>query len=245
MSLTTLANERRSVAWHRPAAVVTWYYAIYGSARSMFASAGQPVTDNHAAAMRTYVSVLRERMPHPFDMIARHTKAEEYDLLLPCYPSTSKYDIKLAFAPSSHVARGMLLQYLSGTADWYLDRTKERLKRSHKIANFHKKEAKALRDKAVEQSIGFLHSAFRIRGKANYRDAMFLTYGARELNASPEFVSSLATTARFATLAALALAERQIGSEAIQSFVRDLGSNIRGVAAATPDETYWSAVLTN
>lgn len=243
MALTTLANDSRSVTWHRPAAVVTWYYAVYGSIRSMFAVAGQPVAENHSAAMRTYVSLLRQRMPHPFDMVARHHKAEEYELLLPLYPETQKYDLKLSFTPSAHAARGMLLQYLGGTADWYTDRTKERLKRQHKITSFHRQQAKDLRDKTLETQIGFMHAAFRIRGKANYRDAMFLTYGARELSVSPDFIVSLATTARFVTLAALAFAERQIGVESVRNFVADMQANIRGIAQATPDETYWTAAL--
>lgn len=243
MALTTIASDSRSVGWHRPAAVVTWYYAIYGSIRSMFAVAGQAVAENHGAAMRTYVSLLRQRMPHPFDMVARHRKAEQYELQLPLYPETEKYDLTLSFTPSSQAARGMLLQYLGGTAGWYTDRTKERLKQRHKITSFHRKEAKALRDEALEPQIGFMHCAFRIRGKANYRDAMFLTYGARELTASPDFVISLATTARFVTLAALAFAERQIGVESVRNFVADMQSNIRGIAHATPDETYWTAAL--
>jgi len=41
-------------------------------------------------------------------------------------------------------------------------------------------QAKQLRDDKLRgRSAGFLHQAFRYRGKANYRDALFLTYEAR------------------------------------------------------------------
>lgn len=45
------------------------------------------------------------------------------------------------------------------------------------FSNFRTKQAQQIRDKMlISKSVGFLHQAFRFRGKANYREALYLSH---------------------------------------------------------------------
>lgn len=79
---------------------------------------------------------------------------------------------------------GSCCSYLKGSAKWWREETEDNIKSSNnyfknnKISDFRKNEAKKIRDEKLKKiSIGFLHQAFRYRGKANYRDAIYLSYG--------------------------------------------------------------------
>jgi hypothetical protein len=127
MTLDRLSQAQTGLSWVRPSAIVTWYYAVYASTRVMFAAFGQPVGDNHSAAMKAYVSVLSPRMPHPLNMRARHVKGEQHHVYLPTYPHAVSAKLSVNFTPSRDVAQGMLLEYLSGNANWYTDCTKQQI----------------------------------------------------------------------------------------------------------------------
>src|SRR3546814_14320217 len=78
---------------------------------------------------------------------------------------------------------GCIAEYLSGTAKWEQWNCQERIKaeaafKDLGVDNFRSGPAKAMRDAAYRRrSIAFLQQASRYRGKANYRDAIFLAYG--------------------------------------------------------------------
>jgi hypothetical protein len=77
MTPDRLSQAQTGLSWVRPSAIVTWYYTVYACTRAMFAAFGQPVRDNHSAAMKAYVAVLSPRMPHPLNMRARHVPGVE------------------------------------------------------------------------------------------------------------------------------------------------------------------------
>lgn len=52
-------------------------------------------------------------------------KDEPYAVHLPTYPHAVSAKLSVTFTPSRDVAQGMLLEYLSGNANWYADRTKQ------------------------------------------------------------------------------------------------------------------------
>jgi len=240
MSLTRLATD--PAPFHRPATVVTWYYAVYNSVRAMFAAMGQPVGENHTAAMNAFASNLRTRLPHPFNMHAKHSDNENYKIILPSYPGVSSVNISGSFDPSAETAQGMLLEYLSGTARWYAGRTKNNLRDRRGVTSFRKRVDRELRDKWLAKDIAFLHCAFRYRTKANYRDAIYLTYGAREFYVARTFAEDLAAVARFIVLCAFAFCEWLVGTQELQNFAQDLDENIRGLNEARPTETFWRVI---
>jgi hypothetical protein len=239
MTLERTATVGNAVPWGRPTAVVTWYYAIYASIRAMLAALGQVVGDSHSAAMKAYAACLRAKLPHPLNMHGHRTEGEVYTIILPSHPRARPFDLIRSFPGTSAAARGMLLQYLSGTSKWYAERTKAQILRENKFHSFRTRLVRDERDRRLQSDIAFLHCAFRYRGKANYRDAIYLTYGSSDLASATHFVGDLSACARFGSLVALAFVARRIGKAPTDAFVKDLRRNLRGISLATPLETWW------
>jgi len=111
------------------------------------------------------------------------------------------------------------------------------------VPNIRTKAARQERDKRLLSEVGFLYCAYRYRVKANYRDAIYLTYGEPPPAFFSQFTGHLAATARFGAIYALAVAERRVGAKPVKLFVRDLTDNLWGMAAAEPSELFWQQVL--
>ena len=239
MTLERMSAPEVAAPWGRPAAVITWYYAVYAAVRAMLAALGQTVGESHSAAMKAYAASLGAKLPHPLNMHAIRTSGETYTSRLPSHPKAKPYDLSRSFPGTSAAARGMLLQYLSGTCKWYVWRTKAKILSENKVRDFRTKSARELRDRRLQNDIAFLHCAFRYRGKANYRDAIYLAYGSTDLAAASHFVEDLAASARFISLVGLAFVERRVGAKATTAFIKDLKKNLRGITLATPEEAFW------
>lgn len=80
-------------------------------------------------------------------------------------------------------AIGVAAQYLSGSGKWHAELAEDWLRgtppfKALGVADFCTKAARSMRDELpAARGIGFLHRAYRYRGKANYREAIFLAYG--------------------------------------------------------------------
>jgi len=236
LSAGTFADQPQAPSWCQPTAVIAWYYATYMASRAMFAASGLQVGDKHAAAERSFVSNLRQVLPHPLNMVARRTTGEKYESALPSYPGVASFDLTKAFQPVRAVSQGMLLQYLTGTASYHTGRTKERILADNRLGftDFRTQAARSLRDSRLAAEIGLMHCAYRYRGKANYRDAIYLTYGSRPQDAT-QLLSDLAGAARFAFACALALVHRRLGAGVVGQFARDLEQHLRDFGNAPPD----------
>jgi hypothetical protein len=88
-----------------------------------------------------------------------------------------------------------------------------------------------------------MHCAFRYRGKANYRDAIYISYGSRELLHRDEFLRALATSSKFIFVCALAFARVRLGQDISQKFLTDLHSNLRDIDTARQEELFWKNIL--
>ena|GEM_PF-1977103 len=243
MALTSMSQENRPVPWILPSAIVTWYYCFYNALRAVFTAQGIDAIDTHAwLYKRGMNSDLREKLPHPLNMVASWVRNEEYSLLLPDYPRDSNINLNRNFDGSREMARGMLLSYLKGTADFYAGQTKEQLKKQHKFDSFRTNEAKAARDKAIEKTINFGYCAFRYRGKANYRDFIYLSYAPEEevLNG---FMNALSSSSQFAFVLALAFVERRLGSKTVRQFLDDVRQHMHGLDESVEEEKFWMRLL--
>ncbi len=217
--------------WSLPSAVIAWYYAHYGALRSMLAASNVLVEEYHAKSIRSFGSCLRNRLPHPYNMKARWIKNGDFDVELPDYPGTSSRLLIKEFDGERITAREMLIGYLKGTAKRELEIIKSDIKSKNKtILDFKSAEAKAVRDKRMQGvEFNMMHCAFRYRGKANYRDSVYLSYGSVPLHKEVDFLRSLSTTALFSFLLALALARVKVGKSCTRSFLSDASSNLRNI----------------
>ena len=247
LTLTSMVESQPCRPWMFPTAIIAWYYATYNAFRSVVAASGTTPPDNHTGLQRClFGTTIRPKLPHPFDMVATYEHNEDYKSLLPYYPETVSEKLEQTFISLRPQSQGMLLAYLNGTTTWEVEDIKPQLKRDLKVNNFRTKGAQQARNERLKKKlpeINFLHCAFRYRGKANYRDSIFLAYGREDSRISIAFIESLETSARFAFLCGLAYAERRIGKDTTKDFLVDLSHHFRGQVQATPRERIWDVIL--
>lgn len=125
-------------------------------------------------------------------------------------------------------ANGACCAYLSGTSKYYRDRLSDELKNSKEfkllgVKDFRTKSARELRDRKLsEKSCSFLNQAFRYRGKANYREALFLGYGSTTEHQLSNYVDDLyAVLAAFVSMAG-AFSSKRLGKQIWSEFMADV-----------------------
>ena len=118
------------------------------------------------------------------------------------------------------MAYGAILSYLKGTAEYEQWRLEEHVKTSTAYRNaghtsFRSNAAKELRNANLRPAhINYLVQAFRYRGKANYRDAIYLSYGANNSERVRQFVSDLGVVSgNFSLMAAHFVARRVVRAD--------------------------------
>lgn len=243
MTVDRLASELGKTPWVRPTAIVDWYYAVYFSTRSVMPIFGHKVPEEHSGTANFATRTFRTHLPYPFDMFARRREGEDYDTFIGGI-QPEHYDLNRSFLHTSSIAQGMLAQYLNGTAIWNVEKKKKKILQDNKtIKDFRSKAARQLRDKRLIPEIGFLHCAYRQRTKANYRDAIYLSYNYGEDITLDTFLYSLSVSAKFASINAIACVEHYIGRNDTKAFIEDLSVNLRGVDIAKPSEKYWTDFL--
>lgn len=209
--------------------IVTWYYGVYGAASAMIAAADGSFPETHAATASQWdrqFALAKLAMPPFGDRLGSLVPSEvEVELAVP----RSRGRHSLTSVPiTAEQAWGCHAEYLSGTASWDRWNVEQRVRRSPDfkalaVDNFRTKAAKVLRDEALSRkSIGFLHEASRYRGKANYRDAIYLAYG----NSVPKLAAGLiddlvSVAAGFSAMAAGYCAAR-MGRDRWATFIKDL-----------------------
>jgi hypothetical protein len=91
------------------------------------------------------------------------------------------------------------------------------------VTDFRTKAARQMRDAAyARRGIAFLHQASRYRGKANYRDAIYLAYGSSVPTQLSGFVDDMLVVLRAFAAMAGAYCSLRVGKLAWKEFVHDL-----------------------
>lgn len=237
-SLKTLIDASGNKAWTYPSAIIQWYYSVYNSLRSINLSQTLNLTDTHSGMVKS-VNQFTHLLPHPFDMEANWLSAENYLSKLPAIDFVSETDLIAGFEANERSCRGMIIKYLKGTAAWELDYTKEELKKKHKIDSFRTRSARDIRDRYCIKKINFLNCAFRYRGKANYRDTIFLTYGNHDQRFNGDYLRSLYIIAKFLNLAAIEFQRRRLNSTLVSEFCKDITRNLRHVSEIPEADQFW------
>lgn len=209
--------------------IVTWYYGIYSAASAMTAAMDGSFQDNHTETARQWHARFpaRKLAMDPFadclsSLVATTVAAE----LAPIRSRGKHSLINTPTTPSE--AWGCCAEYLSGTSGWEQWNIDQRIKDSRefkdlKVSDFRTKTARALRDAAYARNgIAFLHQASRYRGKANYRDAIYLAYGASVPSLLTTFVDDLVVVLTGFTAMAGAFCSMRMGKAAWTDFVDDL-----------------------
>lgn len=210
-------------------ASVSWYYGIYAAATAMIAAQDRSLQKNHAKTANVWHQhfVGRARCLYPFDLhvstLVEADAAAEVDGYRVGAPKN------LLHAPTSESeARDLLCGYLSGTVEWYSWQVRERLKKSPEFAalgftDFRKKEARSLRDsKLAGRPVAFIHQAIRFRGKANYREALYLAHGKTVEGVVSSFTRDMADVLEAFLGVAGGFAFHRLGVDLSRSFLEDI-----------------------
>ena len=210
-------------------AIVVWYYGVYSAASAMTAPMDGSFQDNHAETAKKW----HERFP------ARTMAMPPFaDCLSSVVPGTVEAELSLVRARGKHSlvnepttpaeAWGCCAEYLSGTSSWEQWNIQERIRETHafkalKVSDFRTKAAREMRDAGyAKRGIAFLHQAVRYRGKANYRDAIYLAYGSSVPTQLAGFVDdTLAVLKAFAAMAG-GFCSMRVGKAAWSDFTHDL-----------------------
>jgi hypothetical protein len=199
-------------------AIVAWYYATYYAAKAMLAASSGTDPQTHASSGKVWQTEIvgAGLAKEPFDLSITGIAPNNVSQVMTTLRAGNANDLNTE-PTDEDMARGALYSYLKGTAEYEQWRLEEMVRdsREYKQAGFNSfrsNAAKALRDAKLNSAqVNYLVQAFRYRGKANYRDAIYLSYGRDDTERVREFVSDLATVANaFSLMAAHYVAKRVV-----------------------------------
>lgn len=202
-------------------AIVAWYYATYYAAKAMLAASSGTDPQTHASAGKVWQSeiVAGGLVKAPFDLSITGITPNNVRQVIATLRGGNTHDLNTK-PTDEDMARGAVYSYLKGTAEYEQWRLEEMVKDSREykqggFTSFRSNAAKALRDAKLNPAhVNYLVQAFRYRGKANYRDAIYLSYGRDDTERFRQFVSDLATVARaFSLMSAHYTAKRVIRND--------------------------------
>lgn len=215
-------------------AIISWYYAIYFAASAMVAASSGSRQETHMATAKAWHADFAEKkiLPYPFNLHLSTLVKKDVDSKISELRNGNKVDLN-TYAEDLNDAKGACISYLSGTADYKKWEAEERVKNSSQfkklgVDNFRTKAAREIRDNELERGqVNFLFQAFRYRGKANYRDSIFLSYGNSYQEKMEQFVKDLRiVTEGFIRMASIYCQKRVVKGD-WELFVKDLEENSR------------------
>ncbi|MGX2732279.1 hypothetical protein ACWJOY_21555 [Escherichia coli] len=215
-------------------AIISWYYSIYFSASAMVAASSGSIQETHTATAKVWQSDIAEKelIPYPFNLLLTSLVSNTADAEIAAYRGANRFDLNNR-AYDNETAHGALVSYLKGTHGYKKWETEERVRTSRDfkalgVDNFRTKAAREVRDHALEKGqVNFLIQAFRYRGKANYRDSIFLSYGDNNEAIIEEFIQDLYDVAIGFIRATSHYCSRRVERGTWAEFVEDISDNSR------------------
>lgn len=225
-------SQSSPVADYARMAIIGWYYGISNAASAMIAAQSSQFQEDHAGTANSWdnaIAATKLAMP-PFNWRVTSLNQKTYKQEVEIYRAGSSSNLN---GPITSVdeARGALASYLSGSAEWYAWKAREDIKKSKEfrylgVSNFRSKAARNLRDQIQsKRKVGFFHQAIRYRGKANYREALFLAYGKSAETTMEGFINDQVIVLRAFIAMAGAFCAKKLGSDLWEQFVADVDAN--------------------
>lgn len=231
-ALHTLSAEPKSPYNVVRSAIVAWYYAIYESSSAMTLAKSGSNAETHAKTARIWHSdiVMPGLAIGPFGFSLDTLVASEVKVQVAKLRQGSQF--VLVDTPRTYAdAWGAACAYVSGTADYEKWRFEGRIRGSQEFKalntdSFRTKAARELRDVKLRAGhVNFLIQAFRYRGKANYRDSIYLSYGPKREQAIRQFLRDLNIVGSSFLRMATSYASRRVELGSWKSFMSDIEQN--------------------
>jgi len=224
-------NDRYDVV---RSAIVAWYYAVYAATRAMvLATSGASPEQHRATAKVWHRDIVQDGLAvRPFGLSLSTLVATEVKKQVANLRGHLTHALNTP-AENLDEAWGAAYSYLSGTAEDEKSRMEGQVRSTSEfkklgVNDFRTKAARELRDRALSKGrVNFLIQAFRYRGKANYRDAIYLTYGDTRTEEINQFTRDLETVATAHLRMAGHYANRRVEKGTWNQFIDDLEANLR------------------
>lgn len=217
---------------HARVGVLAWYYGLTNAARGMTAAQSGSFQEDHAGTAKVWDKQIAKAgfAIGPFgwrvSCLVESTFKPEVEKL------KSGSNGTLQSRPSSSTeAQSAAAEYLSGSAKWYAWKACEDLKRSPQfkqlgVGDFRTKKARDLRDQLLKRkAMGFIHQASRFRGKANYREALFLAHGKGTEAILATFGEDMFQVLKSFVAMSGAFAARKLGATLWEQFITEVDEN--------------------
>ena len=212
--------------------IVGWYYGIYSAASAMIAAQDGSIQDDHTGTATTWDRqfAANNKVMAPFFYRLSTLVRKDFEVEVDTLRAGNGF-LLTEKATDATEAFGACCSYLSGSADWWKWKTEQNLKSSREfkvlnVSDFRTKAARTLRDvRLTGKSTAFLHQAFRYRGKANYREALFLGYGKSTETLLDGYPDDLAIVLRGFVAMAGAFVAKRIGQPLWDEFLDDIERN--------------------
>ena len=213
-------------------AIVTWYYGIYHAASAMIAAQDGAYQENHGETANTWDRQFSGRpyVPRPFNYRVTTLVGKDVDAEIAAYRGNNTFKLDHT-AVNPQQAFGACMSYLKGSADWRTGYFEEDLKRRELkklgLENFRTKNAREIRDERLKgKALGFVHQAFRYRGKANYREALFISYGQHVEPMLEDFYVDMFSVLQAFLCMAGAFCAQRVGKDLWNAYLDDLSANV-------------------
>ena len=212
--------------------IIGWYYGIYSAASAMIAAQDGSLQDDHSgtATVWDHQFGMKQMVMEPFSYRVSTLVKNSADIEIKNLRAGNGFLLN-SKPIDANQAYGACCTYLSGSVDWWKWKTEQNLKSSREfkilgVSDFRTKKAQALRDaRLAGKSTSFLHQAIRYRGKANYREALFLGYGNHTEKLLSGYMDDLtAVLSGFLSMAG-AFVSKRIGKKLWDEFLDDLENN--------------------
>ena len=220
-------------------AIVSWYYCNYYAIKAMNMAVSGQNSETHSKTAKIFKSniVRRNLIPDPFDFEISSLLKNDIQEQCKNYQSTSSF--KNNWYPTKKDEGYIAFwAYLKGTADGEYNQALLDIKRTKEFKELGRKDfrsnpAKELRDRSLEnKSVNFLNMAFRYRGKANYRDSIYLSYDCRDMIYEPHYnevrdnyLKDLAISAKKILEISIYLVKQKSKKEDWENFIDDVEVN--------------------
>ena len=228
--LTTLLNPYGIVR----SSIVTWYYAIYYASKAMLAASTGVDPQTHSKTGKLWQTELVDKglVQSPFESSIQNLTPNNIKICIDTLRAGNNHDLNTE--PNSlDMAWGAIYSYLKGTADYERGRHEEQVRcstefKTRGFSDFRKNDARLLRDaKLSPVVVNFLVQAFRFRGKANYRDAIYLSYGSDYSEQLKQFIEDLSEVAGAFVLMAACYSSKRVAKDSWVEFCKDIRENAR------------------
>ncbi len=211
------------------AGIVSWYYAVYYSAKAMIAAASGDDPQTHAKTARIWQAdiISHNYAMCPFNLTVTDLTSHSVDTAIDRFRNGIAHDVNTR-PTTEDQAHGALCAYLKGTCAYRQGEVEKGVRNAREFKalgkkDFRTKAARELRDTALRrESVNFLVQASRYRGKANYRDAIYLSYGDDNSAILATFNNDLGIVATAFSMMAAHFVSRRVEAGTWTMFADDL-----------------------